>query len=649
MSVFAGIVTFDGTPGDNQTEDRIGRALTALRNGRVYSRRSDGALFVQRAAAAAGVGQGEQQPVTGRNDRTLSVAHARLDNRSELGAALGILLPELARTPDGVLILRMFEHWGEAGVARCLGAFAFALWDPDARRLILGRDCIGGRALFFHHGRGFVAFATTIGALLALPGVPREIDEVTLANFMVVNLTETRRTLYRRIERVPSRTLVTIDRTGVRHRHYWSPDLDAPPPYRSDEDYVERARELLDQAVAAAIVDTSHVAITTSGGLDSSAVAATVARLSRAERITCYSLVLPPGTQMDVGSHRYLDERDKVEALARMHPALDVRFFAPEKLHPFEEDDVRYFARASLPALGPANLGTHSYLNDAVAADGHRALLTGNYGNYGLTWGGRFSLLALLRSGEWGTFTHELYALARQSGRGLARTFAGEVLMPAVPVGLRRLIYRLRGRDPDSAAYLSALNPAFIAELDLTRQWQAQGFDPWFGARGWNAARYRTNVLFDNNQFARDLKGMAEELRGYEIRDPLADRRLLEFLLAVPEPMYRRNGIPRSFARTVLADRLPHEILDERRRGAQGVTWFRRLDARRQDIAMEIVCLDASPLARRLIDLPRLKRLMDEWPADEHAAEKRMPEYRYTLARGVHIGRFIRWVEGGNA
>ena len=112
--------------------------------------------------------------------------------------------------------------------------------------------------------------------------------------------------------------------------------------------------------------------------------------------------------------------------------------------------------------------------------------------------------------------------------------------------------------------------------------------------------------------------------------------------------MFRQNGVPRSFARRVLADRLPRDILDERRRGVQAPTWFRSLNARREDIARDIERLEASPLARRLIDLPRLKRLMIQWPKDEHAAEKRLADYKFALARGVHVGRFVRWVEGGN-
>jgi asparagine synthase (glutamine-hydrolysing) len=649
ISAFAGIVAFDDTPIDRRTAEAVSSAIAARRQGSATTRCLENALFAQRTTSATIRGHGGPLPLMSRDGRTLFAALARLDNRGELGAALGLATPELAGTQDAILILRMIERWGDAGVARCLGAFAFALWDADARQLILGRDCLGQRPLFYHVGRGCVAFATTLGALLALPGVPRAIDELALANLMVVNLGEARRTFYRGIERVPSRTLVTIDGTGINHRHYWTPNLDAPAPCGREEDYVERARELLDQAVAAAIRDTPHVAIATSGGFDSSAIAATAARLGLAESITCFSLVPPAGTQVDVGPFKYLDERDKVKALACMHPALDIRFVAPESLHPFEEDDTRCFARTNLPVLGPASLGQYNFLHEAVAEAGHRALLVGYHGNFGLTWWGFFSLLALLHAGEWGGFAHELRATARHSGRGVVRTLAADVVRQGAPVRLRRLLQRLRGRNPDDVARYSALNPAFIAEFDLARQWQMQGFDPWFVPSGRNAAQHRAHYLFDHNQLGRDLRGMSGETHGFEVRDPLGDRRLLEFVLSVPEPMFRRNGVPRSFARRVLADRLPREILDERRRGAQVPTWFRRLDARRQDIAMDIERLEASPLARRLIDLPRLKRLMAQWPKDENAAEKRLEEYQLALARGVHVGRFVRWVERGNA
>lgn len=649
MSAFAGIVAFGTAIPNKQIEDTVCRAITMLRPGRVAVRRLDGALFAQRAPS--GFSGGDRGPpfIGGRHGRTLFTALARLDNREEVGADLGLASPELAQLADPDLLLRMIEHHGEAGLARCLGAFAFALWDADARCLTLGRDCLGNKPLFYHRGRGVVAFATTLNAMLALPDVSRDIDDVALARFMALDLADGQQTFYRDIERVPSRSLVSIDDAGVRQRHYWAPNLDAPPPYRRDEDYVARARELFDQAVAAASRDLPHLAIATSGGLDSSAIAATAARLGSAQSITCFTMVPPAGAQIDVGPSRYVDERDKVTALARMHPQLGVQWIAPESLHPYELDYTRFFARANLPVLGPPAHAWYAHLNDAVAASGHRGLLVGSYGNFGLTWRGDFALLALLRAGAWSEFAHEWRAAARHSGRSLTRTFAGDVAVPGAPAALRRLIYRLRGRDPDSVAHYSALNPAFIAEHGLDRQWRTRGFDPWFGGDGWHPARHRAFMLFDRNQFGRDWTGMAEEINGFEVRDPHRDRRLVEFALSVPEPMFRRNGTPRSFARQVFADRLPREILNERRRGAQVPDWFRRLQVRRQDIAAEIERLDASPLASRLIDLPRLRRLMTQWPKDTAEAEQRLDAYKFVLSRGVHIGRFVRWVEGRNA
>jgi asparagine synthase (glutamine-hydrolysing) len=649
MTAFAGIVTFDGAPSDKQTEERIGRAITAIGPGPVHARRTDGALFMQRAAAATPAGKAEPPSLTISNNRILYAAQARLDNRTELAAALAIAPPERAIIPDSALLLRMYQRNGEVGLARCVGAFSFALWDAQARRLTLARDCLGNRALFFYRGRGFVAFASTLAALLALPGVPCEIDERAVANFLAVNVRETRQTFFRGIERVPSRTIATIDSANVSFRQYWAPDLDAPPPFRRDEDYVERARELLDQAVADATSDTRHIGISTSGGLDSSAIAATAARLGRAERISCYTLVPPAGTTIDVGPTRYLDESDKMAALARMYPSLDVRLIAPEASHPLEQNDTRLFARAGMPVMNAPNLGSITYIYDAIAAAGHRSMVVGNYGNFGLSWSGSYSLRALLGAGQWKSFAREFAAVARHDGRGLARTFAGEIVMPVLPGQLRRLIHRLQGHDPDDVTRYCALNQGYVAAGHLQSLWREQAFDPWFATHDLNAARRRAYLMFGHNQCGRDFHATSEEMFGFDTRDPLADRRLLEFLLAVPEPLYRRNGVPRSFARAVLADRLPPEILQERRRGANGVTWFRRLDARRNDMAADLARMEASPLTRRLIDLPRLHTLMKKWPQDEHAAEPRRKEFKLMLSRAIHVGRFIQWVEGGNA
>jgi asparagine synthase (glutamine-hydrolysing) len=154
--------------------------------------------------------------------------------------------------------------------------------------------------------------------------------------------------------------------------------------------------------------------------------------------------------------------------------------------------------------------------------------------------------------------------------------------------------------------------------------------------------------MFDHHQPGRDSIGLDYEATGVLRRRPLGDRRLLEFMLAVPETMFRSNGVARSFARRVLADRLPREILDEPRRGVAQPAWFRALDLQRDALGRDLERIAASPLASRMLDIPRLKCLMDEWPKDEQAAQLRVRDYQRLLLRGVHVGRFIRWVERGN-
>ena len=170
-----------------------------------------------------------------RHGKALFAASARIDNRNEVAAALG-LERSAGQASDTDLVLRSIERAGDAGLARLVGDFAFAYWDRDARELMLGRDCLGRVPLFFHVGRGFAAFASSYSSLFALPDVPRQIDEVMLGHFLALNLWDRRRTLYRGIERVPSRTVVAVNRQRLRT----SPLLDAKS--RRGADIPDRGR-----------------------------------------------------------------------------------------------------------------------------------------------------------------------------------------------------------------------------------------------------------------------------------------------------------------------------------------------------------------------------------------------------------------------
>ena len=347
---------------------------------------------------------------------------------------------------------------------------------------------------------------------------------------------------------------------------------------------------------------------------------------------------------------RYRDERRQGGGLGANVPAIADLITAPRPInHPLDADPARFFVRKNIPTRNASVIGQYDALI-ATATAKHRTLLDGTCGNLGLSWDGQDALFDLFRTRQLPRFIKELSATARRDGRGIARTFYTGVMSRAMPHRVRRMVYRLKGQDPDSVERYSALNPAFFAEHDFAAKFRADDFDPWFsGGDRMRGAALRAYYMFDHNQFARDATGMKSEIMGIEQRSPLGDRRLLEFVLTVPEPMFCRNGVGRSFARRVLADRLPREIARETRLGVPETAWFRILDAQRETMRRDLEHIEASPLASRILDIPRLKRLMDEWPKDEHAAQLRAREYQFLFARGIHVGRFIRWVEGGNA
>jgi len=128
-----------------------------------------------------------------------------------------------------------------------------------------------------------------------------------------------------------------------------------------------------------------------------------------------------------------------------------------------------------------------------------------------------------------------------------------------------------------------------------------------------------------------------------ENRAPVLDLRLVNTCLAASERMYLNRGL----ARRALADRLPRAQARDRRLGIQCPEWFQYLIAWRDQFRCEIDRFADVPLARRMLDLPELRRLLDDWPADAEAAQRQVGAYLIGLPRAIEAGRFILWAENG--
>ena len=267
----------------------------------------------------------DRQPLHSRDGRLVLVADIRLDNRSELAAALGLPLAYGRQICDAAVLLACLEHWGEAVLNRLAGDFAFALWDAPAQKLLLARDFLGQRSLYYHRGCGFFAFASMPKGLHALPDVPYGADEQMAAQALALMPRRGPRSFFKDIARVEPAHSVTVTRDGLSARHYWQPRR-SDGPRAQTSDYVDGLRFHLDQATWSRLRGANNVIGShLSAGFDSGAVTATAARLLAANggKVIAFTAVPREGYAGPEPRNRLSNEGPLAATTAAMYPNIE--------------------------------------------------------------------------------------------------------------------------------------------------------------------------------------------------------------------------------------------------------------------------------------------------------------------------------------
>lgn len=631
MGRLVAVVRLDDGPIDRAIVDRWRKGASGFKPARVRA----GACwaFAQETLPFAANEPVEPQPFELKSGALL-FAEARIDERNRLAAQLGA-----GRTDPGLLAASI----DAAGLSACEsvhGEFALAHWHEAERTLTLARDALGQRALFYHFDGSAVYFATALHLLLAIPQVPREIDELGIADLLVGATDAPERTLYRDILRVPAGGMAIFRPGECRTRHYWNaadlPDI----RFRRDEDYVEAARALFDQAVASRLPATGRLATTLSGGFDSAAATATAARMFGDRRLTAF-------TRVSGVPHPYrgrLDDREFAGKVAAMYANID--WVVVDELYQADRDTESTWESARMGV--PTNAFARSWseaMHKRAEAIGARVLLVGNMGNSTLSWSGDCLTHEQIRSGRWIGAVADVIRTARREQRPVGNALRLRLGGAIEPGALRRWRRRRSDARRWPCQQWVALSPDFLADIDYGAHMQSDRHENLDGVTMSGKALRAASLLTEGqiDQYAY-LRG---EWR-FEMLDPFLDRKLVEFTLGIPETQYARKGMRRWLARRVLADRLPAELLAQTKRGRQMGEWYHLANLRRDHTVAAVERLAHSPLASRVLDMPRLKKLAETWPKDAEAAKATEGGHRIALHQGVVIGSFLSWFEGNN-
>ncbi len=469
----------------------------------------------------------ERQPIEDPQSGLVLVWDGRLDNRRELLEKLGEPGESLS---DAALVLRAFIRWTENCVARLTGDFAFAIWDPQCRSLFTARDPLGIRPFFYFSEGSRFCFASEVQSILRLSDVPAELDEVMIGDFLVgwADFAQPERTFLRAVRRLlPAHWLRwTAGRVEV-HR-YWRVEAERRLRYPRREDYAEEFGKLFREAVECRMRARSPVGVFLSGGLDSGAVISAAARLPGASRVLrAYTIALS-------------DERDESAVASRVTGELGVEHIrVPFARGNSLEGVASRLERQASPFMEEgwiqeANLFTRA------AADGVRVVLTGDGGDemFNFPWA---YVADLVRRGRWGKLLRELGPFARYHHRTPVEMLRLGLPLLA-PGAVRRFWKRLKWREAPTW-----IDPRFAERIELVNRLRQMRPRLQFDSLSADA---------DHHSFTRGRMVLMHEQRewaaaqhGVEYRFPFYDRRLLEFLLAVPWERKTESGRPKSLLR----------------------------------------------------------------------------------------------------
>ena len=347
-----------------------------------------------------------------------------------------------------------------------------------------------------------------------------------------------------------------------------------------------------------------------------------------------------------VPNGRYADETPYVEAIPPALGNIDVDICPQRRSATTSPSSNAFFLALEAPVRNPTNLGWMLAISRLARAQGRRVLLGGLYGNFTISWFGwsqtarspaaRARCSPPIASGVQYYRIVALFALGRLPQAVHRAADAG-------PIG--EWADRRRRHGLPALAGACADRPEFARRHGSRRRARAKaGHDFLYRAR-----RGERAAGLDSGRLCWRLAGSARRpCTGVEVRDPTADIDVVAYCFGVPPEQYLAEGIDRSLIRRAMWGLLPDSVLANRLNGLQSADWYEKLERRRDQLAADIAELSASPLARKAIDLARLERAIQNWPAGGWQTQAVIEEYHFALTRGVAGARFLRWIESAN-
>jgi asparagine synthase (glutamine-hydrolysing) len=493
------------------------------------------------------------QPLSNEDGTVWTVFNGEIYNFADVRAELVSRGHRFRTHSDTEIIVHGYEEWGERCVDRFRGMFAFAVWDGPRRRLLLARDRLGVKPLYYAvlPGRGIV-FGSELKSLLEDPDVPREWEADAIDAYLTLLYIPAPATIYRGIRKLPAAHVLVAEPGALRVAPYWDLTFTGDGDAGRESAYLEELDALLTESVRLRQVSDVPLGAFLSGGIDSSAVAAYMVETS----------ARPPVT-ISVGfDHAAYDELSHARRVAEhlgceFHPRTvtpDIVSLLPRLAWHFDEP----FADSSAVPTYYVSKAARELVTVALSGDGGDELWAGYARHRVEHWEQRARTALGPAARAAGSLAHAL-PLSIKGARALRH-------LAAAPDAAYAIKHAYGMFEPDAKARLYSSDFAESVRradpLETFRDFYTRcgSTDPVDRALYVDVHTY----LVDDILTKVDRMSMAVSL---EAREPLLDHRLLEFAARVPSSLKLRDGRGKYLLRKALEARVPRATLERGKHG----------------------------------------------------------------------------------
>jgi asparagine synthase (glutamine-hydrolysing) len=509
-----------------------------------------------------------QQPMVDPATQTALTFNGEIYNYIELRDRLRAEGKNFETQSDTEVLLRAWLRYGVACMDHLRGMFAFALWDAGARQLVLARDRIGKKPLYYAVEDGVLFFGSSFASVRSQLRSATAVDLEQVDTFLSLGYIPAPGTAHPMISKLPAGHLAIVSADGIELRQYWDPTSADEPFDGTWDQAVDELDEIINQAVAIRLRSDVPLGVFLSGGIDSSLVAAVAARIATTPVLTFSIGFDAPG----------FDERPHAEAVARCigseHRSFLTEFDAlgllPELVRHFGEP---FGDQSAIPTWLLAEQ-TRRHVTVAVGGDG------GDEGFGGYGWYGTAARLTRLRklipAPVARAGARALAASPAQAFAGLGRLSRGAALLardePDRYTGLRSLM-------DDSLA-----NRLFAGALAIAHRNAAGQLDDYLATlfRTTPGSALRRMRVVDIRTYLADCLmpkvDVATMAHALEARAPLLDQEVIRFGLRLPDEWIRTEEGSKRILRAVLDRYVPARLFERPKQGFDMplADWFNR-------------------------------------------------------------------------